>query len=159
MRPSLAPVGNSRGQAHRFPKDKKPEHMRTGAARSQAGAQPCTEDGYDHEARRARHQCAIGWHMSSNEIARKQPGKQRVTAEDENNREQVAACDHCNRFQHRSTPNVVQHYAITQAFKLTTSATRFTLGSSILHPRTSSHTINTSSPRNVTNRNPRCAVG
>jgi hypothetical protein len=39
MRPALAPVGNSRADAHRFPNDKEPEHVPRGAARRKPGAE------------------------------------------------------------------------------------------------------------------------
>src|SRR6202051_490563 len=56
VRPRLAPVGDSRTDAHHFSEDKEPEHMALGAPGSKAGAEPGTEDRDHNEERRACHE-------------------------------------------------------------------------------------------------------
>src|SRR5208337_4584434 len=70
VRPALAPVGNSRADAHRFPDDKEPEHMQRGAARCKAGAEPGTKDRDDDEEPRARDESSVGGDTAFDEIAR-----------------------------------------------------------------------------------------
>lgn len=104
MRPALTPVGNRRGDAHYFPDDKEPEYVPGGAGRSKAGAEPRTNNRNDDEQRRARDESRVGGDTASDEIAGEQAREQRVSCEDKNNREQVAANDDADRFQHWSIP-------------------------------------------------------
>src|ERR1051326_1171098 len=76
--PSLAPVGNRRRDAHHFPDNKEPQHMGPGAAWSEAGANPGTEN-RDHDKEcRARYERGVRRNTSLDEVAREQARQQRV---------------------------------------------------------------------------------
>jgi hypothetical protein len=85
VRPALAPVGNSRGDAHYFSDNKEPQHMPRRLAWSKARADPRTKNRDHNEARRARHERIVGGHAATDEIAREQAREQRVRAKNQNN--------------------------------------------------------------------------
>src|SRR5580692_3753899 len=81
---SLAPVGNTSGNSHHFPNDKEPQDMTRRTARSQAGAQPCTQDRDNDKQCGACEERLVRGNLSADKIVREKARQQRVSCDDQN---------------------------------------------------------------------------